>query len=201
MTAVKGINLVPEDVQAQWRLWKRRKMLLSVSAVYVAALLLVFVSQRVALSGKRAVISSLEAQKESLASKGSEYARLSTRMTEIQQAEAALKKKFEVSTILSEKRIAWSALLKKLSNDIPGNVWLRGFSTSDINDQAGKKIRFVGTAVSNRAVSEFVFMLENSGYFEEATLLYTQKKEYGTNSFYDFEVYSTLKKTEEIMYE
>ncbi|MEK7773546.1 MAG: PilN domain-containing protein [Deltaproteobacteria bacterium] len=201
MTAVKGINLVPEDVQARWRLWKRRKILLFVSAVYVAALFFVFVSQRVALSGKKAVISSLEAQKEGLASKGSEYARLSTRMTEIQQAEAELKKKFEVSTILSEKRIAWSVLLKRLSNDIPGNVWLRTFSTSDINDQAGKKIRFVGTAASNRAVSEFVFMLENSGYFEEATLLYTQKKEYGTNSFHDFEVYSTLKKTEEIMYE
>ena len=116
-------------------------------------------------------------------------------MTEIQQAEAELKKKFEVSAILSEKRIAWSTLLKRLSNDIPGNVWLRTFSTSDINDQAGKKIRFV--ILRQQGCVEFVFMLENSGYFE-ATLLYTQKKNYGTNSFHDFEVYSTLK-TEEIM--
>lgn len=201
MTTVKYINLVPEDIQARWRLWKRRKALLSVAAVYAAALILVFINQRVVLHGKRAAVASIEAERNSLAAKGSEYERLSRQLAEVRQAESELKKNFEAGAALAQKRIAWPVLLKRLSNDIPDNVWLKTLSTSDINEQGGKKMRFVGTAASNRAVSEFVFMLENSGYFEDAVLLYTQKKEYGANSYYDFEVNSTLKKTEEIMYE
>lgn len=201
MTTVKGINLVPEDIQAQWRAWRRRKALLAVAAVYAAALLLVFVNQRVALHGKRAVAASIAAEKNSLAAKGSEYERLSRRLAEVRQAESELKNNFEASAVLAQKRIAWPVLLKRLSNDIPGGVWLKTLSTSDINGEAGKRIRFVGTAASNRSVSEFVFVLENSGYFEDAVLLYTQKKEYGANAYYDFEVNSALKKTDEIMYE
>lgn len=201
MAAVKGINLVPEDIQARWRAWKRRKALLTVGVVYVAALLLVFVNQRVVLHGKRAVIASIEAERTGLAAKGSEYERLSRRLAEVRQAEAELKKNFEASAVLAQKRVAWPLLLKRLSNDIPGSVWLKTLSTSDINGEAGKKLRFVGTASSNRSVSEFVFMLENSGYFDDAVLLYTQKKEYGTNAYYDFEVNAALRKNDEMMYE
>lgn len=201
MTTVKGINLVPEDIQARWKIWKRRKALLTIGAVYAAALLVVFINQRVVLHGRRAVAAAITAEKNSLAAKGSEYERLSRQLSEARQAEGELKKNFEASTVLAQKRIAWSVLLKRISNDMPRGVWLKTLSTSDVNDQAGKRMRFAGAAASNRSVSEFVFMLENSGYFEEAVLLYTQKKEYGGNSYYDFEVNSTLKKTDEITYE
>lgn len=201
MTTVKYINLVPEEIQTQWRAWERRKVLLAVAAVYVAALLLVFINQRVVLHGKRAVIASIAAERNSLAAKGSEYERLSRRLAEVRQAEAELAKNFEASAVLAQKRIAWSIVLKRLSNDIPKDVWLKTLSTSDINGQSGKKMRFVGAAASNRSVSEFAFMLENSGYFEDAVLLYTLKKEYGAKPYYDFEVNSTLKKSEEITYE
>lgn len=201
MTTVKYINLVPEDIQAQWRAWERRRVLLAAAAVYAAALILVFVNQRVALHGRRAVAASITAERNSLAAKGSEYERLSRQLAEVRKAESELKDNFEAGAVLARKRIDWPVVLKGLSNDIPGSVWLKTLSTSDINGQAGKRIRFVGTAASNRSVSEFVFMLENSGHFEDAVLLYTQKKEYGANAYYDFEVDSTLKKTDEIMYE
>jgi hypothetical protein len=51
-------------------------------------------------------------------------------------------------------------------------------------------------------VADFVFLLENTGYFQDVNLSFSQKKELKPGvSAYEFEVTLGLKNTDEIMYE
>lgn len=199
---IKGINLIPDDIQRQWRIQGIRKSLSAVAVVYLVILSLVFINQRLAISEKKAEAAGILTQRDALISKSSQYSELSTKLRGIQQAEAELKRRLSLTSDLSDKRISWSAILKKLSNDIPSGVWLKSLSTSDIQGSGGKKIRVLGNSSSNRAIADFIFTLENSGYFQDVSLSYSQKKEIANKSLvYDFEVYMTVKRTDEIMYE
>ncbi|MBI5643921.1 MAG: PilN domain-containing protein [Deltaproteobacteria bacterium] len=198
---IKGINLIPVEIQNEWRIKKWRAGILAACAVYVCLLAAVFINQRFALNEKRAEEQAVLGEKDALAAKSSEYALLTRKLTELKTTETELKKRLGVTADLNDKRISWSLILKKLSHDIPDGVWLRALSTSDVQDSAGKKLRFLGSAKSNRVLADFVFKLENSGYFQDSTLSYSQKRESGGSSVYDFEIYATLRKTNEILYE
>lgn len=79
---------------------------------------------------------------------------------------------------------------------MPEGLWLRGVSSSDA-EGGGKRIRVLGSAAANRAVADFIFTLENSGYFSNVTLAYTQKRDLERAHVYDFELNMNIRKNEE----
>lgn len=197
---IKGINLIPDDLKSRWRLRKVRKALIAAAAVYLVFLGAVFTSQRAGISEKKAELASLRAELDSLASSGSRHMEFAMSLKRIKAAEAELNGRLSAASGLSGKRIAWSSVLKKLSHDIPGGVWLRSISTADA-DGGSKRLKMLGSASTNKGIADFIFTLENSGYFDDVKLSYTQKKDYGKDFVFEFEIYMDLKDTGEVMHE
>ncbi|MBI5453878.1 MAG: PilN domain-containing protein [Deltaproteobacteria bacterium] len=198
---MKGINLIPEDIQKAWRVRKWRLAFIGAGACYVLFLIAVFALQRAELSRLKAEEAALVSAKDALAGRSSEYALLTKRLSEIRAAEGELSQRIGVASELKDKRVSWSFVLKNLSHEVPKGVWLRSLSTSDVQGTTDKKVKFLGSATNNRAVADFIFKIENSGRFRDATLSYSQKRDLGGNIVYDFEVYATLRKTGEVLYE
>jgi Tfp pilus assembly protein PilN len=195
---VKGINLIPDEVKREWRLKRLRSVFAVLAVLYLGALFLIFLNQRSTLNAKTAELKTLTLQKEQLVEKSARYVELRTKLDGIRRSESALEKRFALVGVIAAKRISWSVVLKRLSRDIPGGVWLRSLSTS--GDGSEKRVRFLGTAISNMAVADFVFTLENSGYFVDVDLSYSQKRDFGSKTVFDFEIAAKLKKTIEVMY-
>lgn len=193
-----GINLVPDDIRKSWLVIKVRMALIAAGALYLVVLSAVFVQQRHAIGLKRAEAAVATQRMEGLLSGGANYTELASRLQQARLAEADLTKRLSVTAGIS--RTAWSRVLKKLSHDVPKGVWLRGISTTDAAEAGGKRVRLVGSAVGNKPVADFVFALENSGYFANVTLAYTQKRDIPTGQVYDFELFMGLKRTEETSY-
>lgn len=191
---IKGINLIPDDIKKGRLRQKVRKAIIGACMAYLVLLGGVFIQQRSAVAAKRAAAAQAAAEKEALLSKGSGYLELSKRLQLVKQSEAELSRKLGAAAGLS--RTAWSNVLKRISSDVPDGLWLRGVSSSDA-EAGGKRIRVLGSAVANRAIADFIFTLENSGYFSSVTLAYTQKRELEDANVYDFELYMNLRKTDE----
>ncbi len=196
---IKGINLIPDEIKDEWRLRKWRRAFVLAAAIYLAFLGALYYSQYSVVRERRAEELALLQEKESFAGKSAVYLELSRKINETRLAEADLKKRLNVTEGLAEKRISWSTVLKRLSRDVPQGLWLKSLSTLDAG--GGKKLRVLGSALSNRAVADFIFTLENSGYFENVALSYTQKRDFDSGTVYDFELNASLKKTGEVMYE
>ncbi|MBI5469386.1 MAG: PilN domain-containing protein [Deltaproteobacteria bacterium] len=196
---IKGINLIPDEIKDGWRLKRWKRTFILAAAAYLAVPGLVYFRQHTVITQKRAEEAALQKGKESFAGKGAIYTELSRRIRDAQQAETELKKRLNVTADLADKRISWSNVLKKLSHDVPQGLWLKNLSTSD--SAGSKKLRILGSALSNRAVADFIFTLENSGYFDNVALSYTQRRDFGSETVYDFELSASLRKTDEVMYE
>lgn len=197
---MKGINLIPEEIRRGWRVRKWRLAFIGASACYVVFLTAVFVLQRTEINGLKSIEASLAAERDALSGRSSEYALLTKKLSEIKAAEGELSQRLGIASELKDKRVSWSLVLKKLSHEVPKGVWLRSISTSDGPNSTEKKVKFLGSATHNRAVADFIFKVENSGHFTDATLSYSQKRDLGGNPVYDFEVLATLRKTE-VLYE
>ncbi len=169
--------------------------------LYVIAAAIIYINQRRTLDAKLSEEISLIKQRDGLVAMSLQYADLSKRFTDIQKAESDIKKRLSVSGELALKRISWAALLKHMSRDIPANVWLKSLSTSDASELGGKKIRFTGSAATNKGVSDLVFALENAGYFHDVQLIYAQKREGAADSLYDFEVTADIKRIDDILHD
>jgi len=198
---MKGINLIPDEIQKGWRIRKWRLAFAASAACYLLFLAAVFALQRMELKGLKAAEAALISQKDALSQRSSEYALLTKKLSDIHAAEGELSQRIGVASELKDRRVSWSFVLKKLSHEVPKGVWLRSLSTSDVQGTTDKKVKFLGSATNNRAIADFIFKIENSGSFRDAALSYSQKREMGGTSVYDFEVYATLRKTGEVIYE
>lgn len=196
---VKGINLIPDDIKDSRRLKRWRRAFMLAAALYLVILGLVYLRQYSVIREKRAEESALLKEEEPFAGRGAVYTELSRRIRDARQAEGELKKRLNAGAGVIDRRVPWSMVLKKLSHDVPQGMWLNGLSTTDAAN--GKKLRVLGSALSNRAVADFVFTLENSNYFENVSLSYTQRRESGSRIVYDFELSASLRKNDEVIYE
>lgn len=197
---IKGINLIPEDVRFAWRLKRLRAFLSTFAFLYLLTLALIFMSQRTAAAAKKAQLNALIQQKEMLIANSAQYSELQARHREIQTTETELKKRLETAAGLAEKSISWAAVLRRLSRDMPENVWLKSITTSDDPGQ-GKTLKFIGSSTTSRGVADFLFMLENSPHFHNAALSYSQKKDFDKTTVHEFEITAGLKRTEETVHE
>lgn len=197
---IKGINLIPEDVRFAWRLKRLRAFLTAFAFLYLLTLALIFMSQRTAVAAKKAQMNALIQQKEMLIANSAQYSELQARHREIQTTETELKKRLEAAAGLAEKSISWAAVLRRLSRDMPENVWLKSITTSD-DEAQGKTLKFMGSSTTSRGVADFLFMLENSPHFHNAALSYSQKKDFDKTTVHEFEITAGLKRTEETVHE
>ncbi len=190
---IHEVNLLPEDVKRACRA-KRLKRLIALGAVFYFVLLAVlYLYQRTVIKEKEAVVRELTVERNSLAARSKEYSVLKARVQEMKRMEAELLKRLRLVQAIEADRISWSYVLKRLSLDMPRGVWLRSISTSDVAGSGAKKLRFIASATSNRAVADFVFTLENSPLFTDVSLTYSQKKDFDSTTVYDFEVYANLR--------
>lgn len=189
----KTINLIPADIQRLWRRRQWRKIMAAAAVAYLLVLAGIYADQRLEVREAKARADSLAAERAALAAKSTEYRRLTIRLGEIRKAEGELKTRVDAAMALAGGRLSWSRILRRLSNDVPPTVWLRALSTSDTENGRRKKMRFLGTAVTNTAIADFIFTLENSGYFGAVDLSYSQKREFHGETVYDFEVFALLK--------
>lgn len=198
---IKGINLVPDEIRSEWKAKKIRSYLIMAGVFYAAALVSIFFGQVSVINAKRAELSNAETERAGIAVKSAMYSQLVMKFREIEGSQAELKKRYSVSAELNDKRMPWSVVLKKLSRDIPPNIWLKSLSTSDSQAMSEKKIRVIGNAASNKAIADLVFALENSGYCKDVALTYSQKNDIGQASVYEFDISAVIKKTDDMAYE
>ncbi len=193
---IHEVNLLPEDLKRAFRAKKWKKLLALGAVVYFLALTVIYLYQRTVIDEKKALIRELVAEKNSLAAKSTQFGMLRSKVQETKRMEAEISRRLRLVQGIEAGRISWSYILKRLSLDTPKGVWLRSLSTSDVTeDGGGKKVRFIASATSNRAVADFVFTLENSPLFSDVSLTYSQKKDFDSKTVYDFEVYANLKTT------
>lgn len=195
----EGINLISDEIR-RGRSVKRWKTLLAAAALlYLGLLGAVYTNQKIVLSGREAQLRVLEQEKAALVASNKEYARLIREIRAVDKSEVELKTRLEGVSALVSDHTRWSSVLKALTHHIPRHLWLRGLSSSDIKgERAGggagfKRLKFVGRATASTAVSEFIFLLENSRNFDDVNLTYSQKREYKTMALYDFEVTARFK--------
>lgn len=195
-----GINLIPEEILRARLIRRVRYGLVAFGVFYAVVLGIVFAAQRMEINEKRIELAEVETRQQKLLSSGARLSELGRKLADIKRLEVELTQRINASSGLSGKKVAWAHVLKRLSSDVPGGVWLRGISTSDA-DTALKRVRLTGSAVSNRPVAEFISALENSGLYKDLSLTYTQKREAATGAVYDFELYMDLKRTEETVHD
>lgn len=196
---IKGINLIPDEVKFEWR-FSRIRFIVKISAViYIAVFFLLYLNQTKNAGAKLKEISSLNAQKQQLTTANAQFFDLHGKFDELKKTEQDMKKRVEIAASLDEKKLSWSAVLKRLSVEMPTGIWLKNFTTSD---EAGvRKIKITGSAMSNKAISDFIFHLENMGFLHDVLLGYSQKKDLAKAVIYDFEITANLTRTEELAYE
>lgn len=195
---IKGVNLIPDDIQAQWRFARWRHMLWAAGIVYATVFTAFFLIQVKGLLDKRTGLHSLEKEKAALIAANAQYSELSLKVETMRKTQSELQKRLGVASELSGKKVSWSVMLRRLSAGMPSKVWLRSLSTFDEEATGVKKIRFLGSAMTNRAVGDFAFFLENSGFAHDVALLYSQKREVDGIYVYDFEMTMGLIRTEEL---
>ncbi len=193
------INLIPEDLLLERWAGKMRRIFAAVLVLCLILLGAVFYKQRTTLDARHSELDALIREKEKLLSKSAVYAELAQKVKDAETSGTELKKRLSQAGELAGRRISWATVLKRLSREAPADVWLKSLSSSDAGEQ--KRLKFTGSAVSNSAVADFVFMLENTPYFQDVALAYTQKKDVQGGSVYDFEIGLNVRKTEEIVYE
>lgn len=200
-SGVSGINLIPPEVRRAWKLKKIRIGLAVAATVYISAVAVVYIKQRLALSVKAQEVAALTMERDNELAKITGYADLTKKLGEIQKAEAELKKRLVATSALSGKRISWSAFLRRMSRDVPREVRLKAVSTSDTADGTGKKVRLAGASVTNKGVTDFIFALENNGYCRGVSLTYSQKRFDAGGATFAFEINAEVKLSDEIAYE
>ncbi|MBE9529427.1 MAG: PilN domain-containing protein [Proteobacteria bacterium] len=202
---IKGINLIPAEIQANWKRRKVRAVFYTAAAIYILLLGALYYNIHSGVVAKRIKLANLEERKLSIELQGAQYQSLTATIAGINNNERDLKKRLDLASGLTRDRVLWSTVLKRMSNDLPNGIWLKSITTSDAPSKAGagagdKQVRLLGSGITPGSVSDLIFTLENSGYFSNVQLAYTQKKELEAGTVYDFEVITRLKRGVEGIY-
>ncbi|MBI5561498.1 MAG: PilN domain-containing protein [Deltaproteobacteria bacterium] len=198
---IKGINLIPPEAKERWRARRWRAVIVIACAVYAAAFMAVYVRQRSSAAGRLRQVEALKAERDRGFSRMSGYAEFTKKLADLQKAEAEIGKRLGAAGVIGAERVSWADVLRRISRDVPPDVWLKSISTSDAaSSGAGKRIKFIGSSSANSGVTSLLFALENSGYCRNATLVYSQRRA-GADAVFDFEINADIKPTAGAAYE
>ncbi len=181
------VNLLPEYLKEQRFTRKLKVLLMAVAVLYVLAVAGFYTYQMVAIRKEALSIAVLKREKESIIKRYVTYQEIRNKTGLIKRSEDDIKRRMAVVSSLLDSQTPWFQILRFISRTIPDKVWLSSLSTSDVGGK-GKVVRFGGTAASNGAIAEFIFTLENSRFFRDVDLIYSQKKEVNDPVLFDFEI-------------
>ncbi|MBI3755723.1 MAG: PilN domain-containing protein, partial [Deltaproteobacteria bacterium] len=202
---IERINLIPDEMQRKTRAGQKRPLIISLLVIYVLGLGMLYFYQKGNVSGRLNNIEQAKRQRDELIAQSARYKEVIERINLAQKKEEDIKKRLAVIDSLLQGRIYWSEILRNITHLIPDGIWFASLSTYDLakgtgNTQGeptvglssnvspiktfgdrsvgGKGVKFNGTAISNSRIAEFVFALENSQFFGNVLLAYSQKREF-----------------------
>jgi Tfp pilus assembly protein PilN len=185
---IEHINLIPDEIRGKKKDRQRRFLIIGILVLYIIGLGVIYLYQELGIRGQMDKIEEAKKKRDELMARNADYNKAMERITFLQKREDEIKKSINVISSLLEGRIYWSGILRNLTHLIPDSVWFTSLSTYDLTNGKGKGIKFNGSAVSNSGIAEFVFALENSQFFRNVLLGYSQKRELNGKDIYDFEV-------------
>lgn len=190
---IERINLIPDEIRSKKKAGQRRPLIVGFLIVYVILLGTVYYYQKTRVKGKLNTMETIRKEKDELMAQNARYRDVIERINQTQKREDEIRKRLVVISAILDNRIYWSEILKNITHTVPDGVWLTSMSTYDLTNVVGKGVKFSGTAISNSGIAEFVFALENSRFFGNILLSYTQKRELNGRDLYDFEITADLK--------
>lgn len=208
---IERINLIPDEIQRKRRAGQKRPLTIFLLVIYVFGLGGLYFYQHTKVKGRLNNMEQVRKQRDELIAQSARYKEAIERINIAQRREEDIKKRLEVIGALLEGRVCWSEILRNITHIVPNGIWLASLSTYDLakgsgNAQAdpagglssgasigGKGVKFNGTALSNSRIAEFVFAMENSQFFRNVLLSYSQKREFQGRDLYDFEITADLK--------
>ena len=191
---IERINLLPTEVSQRLFITKVRRVLVVALILYILAIGALHSYQKWAVAGVKSGINLLLDEKKGLINEHRRYKDILNKTRLLQKREGEIGRRVEIISGLVEYRLPWAELFAFLSNNIPRKVWLTSLASSDKKgDSLQKVLRFGGTALNNVSIADFIFILENSRYFDNVLLTYSQKREVEGEELFDFEITTVLK--------
>lgn len=206
---IERINLIPDEIRKRRRIGETRPLIIVALVLYFSGLGAVYFYQRADINRRLNNLEQVKKQNQELMAQNARYREVIERVDLAQKREGEIKKRLEVIDSLLQGRIYWSGILRSITNIVPDGIWFTSLSTYDAGDTGkasaprtakssvesigGKGVKFGGTALSNSRIAEFVFALENSQFFGNVLLAYSQKREFHGRDLYDFEITTDLK--------
>jgi len=197
---IERINLIPDEIRERKKAGQKRPLIIIFLVFYFIGLGAVYFYQKAKIHGRLDNLEQIKKQNSELIAQNAGYKDAIERIGLAQKREEDIKKRLEVIDSLLQGRIYWSGILRGITHIIPEGIWFNSLSTYDLTDaskasvpRAGKGVRFTGTALSNSRIAEFIFAIENSQFFGNVLLAYSQKREFQGKDLYDFEITADLK--------
>lgn len=188
---IERINLIPAEIKLQRLITRARSLLKPAFILFVLVLAAIYIYQNGVIKDMNRRLLMLESERGVLINQQNRYREILDKTRLLQKREADIKKRVEIIYGLLEYQIQWSAVLKFLSDNMPKKIWLTSLSSSDVESK--KIMQFAGTSMNNSAIAEFIFILENSRYFDNVNLGYSQKRDMPERVLFDFEISTEIK--------
>jgi Tfp pilus assembly protein PilN len=114
------------------------------------------------------------------------------RIAYLEQRCAALAPQVELLQSVQDSHQAWIAVLDDLSRCLPDNAWLTNMQSR--RDQTGQSLSITGSALSQRAVGDFMLNLKQAGWCGDPALSFTQTVGLLGHEIVNFDVTAPVKK-------
>jgi len=114
------------------------------------------------------------------------------RITFLESQAAVLRPRVKLLHQVQQSQQAWGQILDDLSAVIPNDVWLT--SVASRRDQDKQKVVLIGSALSQRAVGNFMLNLKQADWCSTPTLGYTQTVKLQGSDVVNFEVTVNMEK-------
>ncbi|NOY86211.1 MAG: hypothetical protein GXP52_02775 [Deltaproteobacteria bacterium] len=186
-------NLLPGNVKAGKTLQSGNLIMVLLVVFFITGLVTIGVMYERRFIAIQEGIASLNFQKNQLLFEEDKAKEVLSRIESIQARQAEDGKVVKLLEGLVRGRILWSRVLAQTTYIVPKGVWLNFLSSS--GSEAGRKLVFRGTALSNKWVARFLFYLENHPDFSGVSLEYSRLTKMGGKDLYSFEAHAVLSST------
>ena len=98
------------------------------------------------------------------------YSRAISKIREIEASQSAISARIQAIQTVDQGRFRWPHILQEVSFSLPENAWLTSVTRSDELQEADR-IEITGVTFSNLTLTQFMTSLEGSPYFEQVSLI------------------------------
>jgi Tfp pilus assembly protein PilN len=98
------------------------------------------------------------------------YSRAISKIREIEASQSAISARIQAIQTVDQGRFRWPHILQEVSQSLPDNAWLTSVTRSDEATEADR-IEITGVTFSNLTLTQFMTSLEGSPYFEQVSLI------------------------------